>query len=187
MISTAFNLRDDETEKQSNYLTDKFKGKLPFIQKMSYLTSYGINTDDQNHEEQMAKTTIPFREKGRPPEQLIIPRINETAGRAVCLQKWECYVQTILDDTFIARIIDLTSESPDEEAEFFIADISDEDMDLLKPGAVFYWHIGYIISSSGTRSRASTIRFRRLPVWEKEDIEAATKEAERLRRIFANG
>ena len=55
-----------------------------------------------------------------------------------------------------------------------------EDLDLLEPGAVFYWNIGYRDRPSG-RERISTIRFRRLPVWTADELKVADQEAARVR------
>jgi len=100
--------------------------------------------------------------------------------RFVPLQKWEGSILQVLDDSFFARLIDLTSGGSDEEAEFPIEEVSDADRSLVEPGAVFYWNIGYIDSISGQRTRSSMIRFRRLPVWRSEELERARRRAQRL-------
>jgi hypothetical protein len=98
----------------------------------------------------------------------------------ISLQKWEGVVLAVLSDSFLARLVDLTRTGPDEEAEFPLDEVSEEDRPLIRPGAIFYWNIGYHNSYSGQRTRTSIIRFRRLPAWTREEIEAATREAERL-------
>ncbi|MBF0320870.1 MAG: hypothetical protein HQL01_13810 [Nitrospirae bacterium] len=142
------------------------------------LTPCENDTTVQDSTELPPKNTIPAK--------LIRKGFHENKARTVSLQKWEGYVLEIFEDTFIARLIDLTNESPDEEAEFYIDDLSGEDKELLQLGAVFYWNIGYHIASGGQRTRGSTIRFRRLPAWRKEDIKSATQKAERLLEYFEN-
>lgn len=102
----------------------------------------------------------------------------------VSLQKWEGYVLKVLDDNYIlVRLVNLTDPGqPDEEAEIPIQELSFEDHELIEPGAVFYWNIGYLDRTSGQRERNSVIRFRRLPRWEAEDIEKAKVEAKRIRK-----
>ena len=100
--------------------------------------------------------------------------------RFVPLQKWEGTILQVLDDSFFARLVDLMSGGPDEEAEFPIEEVSDADRSLVEPGAVFYWNIGYIDSVSGQRTRASVIRFRRLPTWRSEELERAKRRAQRV-------
>jgi len=101
-------------------------------------------------------------------------------NRFVPLQKWEGTVFQVLEDSFFARLVDLTSGGVDEEAEFPVEEVSDADRSLIAPGAVFYWNIGYIDNISGQRTRASVIRFRRLPVWRSEELERAKRKAQHL-------
>jgi len=81
-------------------------------------------------------------------------------------------------DSFFARLVDLTGDTPDEEVEIPREEVSASDCALLREGAVFYWTIGYSDSVKGQRRRVSEIRFRRLPAWTEEDIQRAEREAE---------
>lgn len=98
----------------------------------------------------------------------------------ISLQKYEGTVIEVYNSTFLARLVDLTSNLEDEEAEFEIEEADPDDHDLIKKGAQFYWNIGYVDRSWGQRMRASLIRFRRLPAWHKNQIETAKKDAESL-------
>lgn len=98
----------------------------------------------------------------------------------ISLQKYEGTVIEVNNNIFLARLVDMTSNLEDEEAEFEIEEADPDDHDLIKKGAQFYWNIGYVDRSWGQRWRASLIRFRRLPVWQKNQIEAAEKDAEKL-------
>lgn len=93
------------------------------------------------------------------------------------LQRWEGVVTMIEDETFVARLTDLTSEGVDEEVELPLSDIPHDDEDLLEEGAVFYWAIGYRDEASGQRQRVSALRFRRLPVWSASELRAARDRA----------
>lgn len=104
---------------------------------------------------------------------------SQPSTRFEVLQKWEGIVLDVLDDSFTARLIDLTQQGFDEEAEFALEEIDEGDKPLLQPGAIFYWNIGYSDSPSG-RARVSIIRFRRLPIWRSEELERAKHDAERL-------
>jgi hypothetical protein len=102
------------------------------------------------------------------------------------LQKWEGVVTSVGTDSFVARLRDLSFYSEeDEEAEFPIEEISQADIALLAPGAVFYWCVGYWDTVIGQRRRASEIRFRRLPTWSKMQLQKARKEAEELSELLA--
>ncbi len=98
-------------------------------------------------------------------------------------QKWECYVVQDLGDSFIARLIDLTNGEEDEEAEFSIQEVHKEDRPFIKPGAIFYWNIGYL-EERGQRIRASMIRFRRIPEWRTDEIHIAEQNADRLQNLL---
>ena len=100
--------------------------------------------------------------------------------RAIALQKWRGIVEEVEQDHFKAKLINLTDRAYDEYGEIYYDEITQEDIELIEPGAIFYWSIGYSHSSSGQRTRFSEIRFKRLPVWDEKDIELAEQNAERI-------
>lgn len=110
------------------------------------------------------------------------PSISPRRSHMISLQKWQGYVLKVSDTSLFVRLVDLTQNAPDEEAEIPIEEISEDDRDLIKPGAIFYWSIGYLDSYSGQRSRVSVVRFQRIPAWSKAEIDAAHREAERLQQ-----
>jgi hypothetical protein len=93
------------------------------------------------------------------------------------LQEWEGYVTFVGGSTFTARLTDLTKASriADEEAEFPIDDLEDEDRGLLGIGRVFRFVIGYQRSVGGQKMRVSHVVFRRLR-WTEEDLAKAEQE-----------
>lgn len=99
----------------------------------------------------------------------------------VALQSWEGVVLKVQEDSFWARLVNLSEELPDEEAELTLDEITTDQRSLVREGAVFYWTIGYEESPSRERARKSIIRFRRLPAWTPKELKAAEEEAERLR------
>lgn len=115
------------------------------------------------------------------------PKVRYRHNRMVSLQKWQGYVLEVLRDSLLVRLIDLSQKGPDEEAEIPFEEISPDDQKLIRPGAIFYWNIGYLDFYTGQRVRASIIRFQRLPAWSKEEIDEAKREAERLQDIFDRG
>jgi hypothetical protein len=103
------------------------------------------------------------------------------------LQQWECTVLDIKPDEFIAVARDRTDpKRPDEEIVFSYEDVNDYDLTLLKPGAVFYWNIGYRISDWGQKTKGSELRFRRLPAWSKKEIDAVKVRAAELASLFSD-
>lgn len=164
----------------NGYLIKPFKDKLPEAKVLSYLTTVGSESLIQTL--QVSKTTVPFKEHGTPPS---FPQVSTPPrDNFVTLQKWEGVVMDVTKDSFIARLYDLDKKSSDEEAEFPCEEISEEDRELIMPGAIFYWNIGYHDSWCGQRRRSSVIRFRRLPAWRAEEIEASKREAERIKNTI---
>jgi hypothetical protein len=94
------------------------------------------------------------------------------------LQKFEGIVASVVGDSFVARLVDRTNPGPEEEAEIPLAEVMPGDRELVKPGAVFYWVIGYRRAVHGQLSRSSVIRFQRLPSWSPADVERANQAAE---------
>ena len=95
-------------------------------------------------------------------------------------QKYEGIVLNVLDSSFVARLQNLSENIADEVAEFAIEELNSDDIPLLKEGAIFYWHIGFLIVFGGYKYPCHMLNFRRLPVWTKNEIEEADKRAEAL-------
>ena len=124
------------------------------------------------------------------PVRDFVPRLrrsSEAAGTSSSSERWEGVVLEVADGTFRARLVDLDRHAPDEDAEIYWSEVSDEDKDLVEPGAVFYWSIGYYTDRMGQRVRRSLIRFRRLPTWTERELEDARLEAEKTARILGWG
>ena len=100
------------------------------------------------------------------------------------LQEWEGRVVEVnpKEKLFAATLIDVTARRKyeDEIAEFPISDVSDDDRDLLRAGAIFRWLIGYERLPSGTKRRVSSVVFRRLGEWSRNDLARAKQYAEEL-------
>lgn len=120
-----------------------------------------------------------------------LAEINKQAKKSVApsfivLQEWEGYVTDIQAQEFSARLTDVTNggSTESEEAQLPIADLSEESKKQLRLGALFRWTIGYLVGPRQPRSRASTIVFRELPRWTKNElIDARSRGAERAASI----
>ncbi len=108
----------------------------------------------------------------------------KTLSKFIALQKWEGFVLEVGEETFTARLVDLKNRGIEEEAEIHLTEITQEDYPLLKPGALFYWSIGYFDHYSGQRFNTGMIRLRRLPGFSKQEIDLAQEKAEEIRRMF---
>ena len=106
-------------------------------------------------------------------------------GRFNVLQYYEGVVLKVGRDSFWARLYNKTlQEADDEEGEFPFDEVSKDDRWLIKPGSIFYWHIGYLDSASGQRRRQSVIRFRRLPALTAGELRLAREKAKKLMDVF---
>lgn len=78
--------------------------------------------------------------------------------------KWEGRVDEIFqkEGVFSATLIDLKKGGTKETTQLPLVEVSDHDKLFLKPGAIFYWNIGYE-KQNGQVKKVSLIRFRRLP------------------------
>lgn len=86
------------------------------------------------------------------------------------IQSWEGIVLSVSENTFIARLNDLTEGGTDEIGEFDMDDISPDDLVLLAEGAVFYWSVGHYMEN-GQSVKRSDLRFQRLITLDFNDIE----------------
>lgn len=99
------------------------------------------------------------------------------------LQNWEGYVQAVSGDNVQVILSDLTNpRNPREESDIPLEDISSDDRDLVAPGAMFYWSIGYRRTVFGQVERVSSIRFRRLPTMSARTEQRAKTEALELKK-----
>jgi hypothetical protein len=101
------------------------------------------------------------------------------------LQKWEGEVVRVESDSFVAILRDKTNPNAfAEEVTIDLEEISDSDRELVEPGAIFYWSIGYEVKTDGQRTRASSIRFRRVPYWTSRDLTHAEKKASEVAELL---
>lgn len=97
------------------------------------------------------------------------------------LQEWEGYVISVAEETFTARLIDLSAnDEVEEEADFLITDLSAADQSELRTGAVFRWVIGHRRTRSDNKDRVSRVVLRRLPAWTESELEQIRQEAKAL-------
>ncbi|MCB0566867.1 MAG: hypothetical protein KDD01_21065 [Phaeodactylibacter sp.] len=99
------------------------------------------------------------------------------------VHKWEGIVSEVFEEegSFSAILTGLNNGGPKEEVTLSFEEVSEEDMPLLKPGAIFYWNIGYE-KLHGQVKKASIIRFKRLPEWTKKDWDQIMDKANELEK-----
>ncbi len=117
-------------------------------------------------------------------EPMITPKLT-IRPRVVMLEQWEGTVIDVQGDSFTAQLCSLTSQAPEESATLSLNEISDFDRSLVVEGGVFYWTIAARYEAWGQKVLQSTIRFRRLPAWTKNEISRAHEKARRFKSAFA--
>lgn len=110
-----------------------------------------------------------------------IPNPKRSQAEFDALQKWEGHVVSVGESEFTATLVDMTQRDIEEEAVLDLTELSEDDLPLVEPGAVFYWSVGYRVEQSGERSRSSVIWFRRLPAWTQKDMERVQARAQALK------
>jgi len=98
------------------------------------------------------------------------------AQNYIPLKRYEGYVKAIGTNTFIARL-ESTTESP-LETEIKLEAIPQHEREYVKPGAFFYWTIGYRLGTD-PQEPISVIEFNKTPITQK-DIDRAKAQAQQL-------
>jgi hypothetical protein len=98
---------------------------------------------------------------------------------SVILQQWEGLVLFREEESFTARLFESYQDFPVKRAKISLQEVAEEQRELVLPGGMFSWIIGYRIRG-GTRSRFSEIYFRRLPPWTKQELKNAETAAVKI-------
>lgn len=99
-------------------------------------------------------------------------------------QKWEGHVLEVLKGSFKARLYGIRStfgQLGQQITEFEFEEIDEADRELIKPGAIFYWTIGYLHPGTQLISR---IRFLRQPPLSNEEWDSIEQEVARLSTLI---
>jgi hypothetical protein len=100
-------------------------------------------------------------------------------------QSFSGTVLSISETDFTVRIQDTTN--PNNSDEIIVLgreEIDLRDIDMLMPGAMLYWYIGYRYGIKCSKRRFSLIRFRCLPKWTNKEIEQAAVKTKEYVNFF---
>lgn len=122
--------------------------------------------------------------------QEIIPEIPQTATKIRdiafrSLERWEGVVDELKGNEIFVRLYSDSIPNCHETAVLSTNDVDPDDRELLVPGGVFYWSIGYRDGPSG-RETISVMRFRRLPAWDEKRLNKVRREADELFKHFGS-
>lgn len=107
------------------------------------------------------RTTLNGRVRVVLPVKEVKPVVDESLEP---IQEWEGVVDWVEGDRFGARLSDITEAGEVEYTDFTLDEISEDDLDLVVPGGVFYWTVARETGRLGQRRHVSMLRFRRLPI-----------------------
>lgn len=115
-------------------------------------------------------------------ERLAKPKLGPLA---TVLQIWEGEVLhlNVASDTMTVKLIDRQGLVPAHTADVGLDWVVPQDLELVRPGAVFYWTI-YRETKRSTIKHAQEIRFRRLPNWTKRQVANVKDNASALLAKF---
>jgi hypothetical protein len=116
----------------------------------------------------------------------LLPKPKVLRPEAVTFRRLEQRDGFVLDvdeetQTFRARLVDPRGAEPDQEVEIDLAQVSPVEAALVKPGALFFWAIGYMTRATGRRNLVLAIEFRRLPRAARDAQESAARDASEYR------
>lgn len=131
-------------------------------------------TDTSAERRESRSSLVLLPEKPAPVREIFLAR-----------QRWEGVVTHVGLEDFEAELRDLTDSSKGiVDGTFPFDEVAEEDRDLLRTGATFYWTIGYQ-RTGGAQRRVSEIRFRRLPAWTRADVEAVHQNLAEIDAMLA--
>ena len=206
MSETGFALVDNGIPDSSGISKNVWADRKPeqlirdgYAERVGFAPSQAQSTiTTETHFEEMSDDNARISTAVRPSDGLIIqlpePLPMAPATTMHALQEWEGYVLESREEEFSARLLDLTADAlasqpgrmPEEEASIPLSEISDYDLERLRPGSVFRWVIGYERSAGGTKRRISQIVFRDLPAMTEKDKTEGLEWARRIAQSIAD-
>lgn len=120
---------------------------------------------------QVTGSTQDFKPHAQVQKTLPISRENNAIVAFKLLESWTGRVDEVDNEngTFSAQVSSEQQSGILETAQFTLEEISEDDVDLVRPGAIFYWSIGYQVDKFGRRSTQSSLRFKRGKFWTRKE------------------
>ena len=116
----------------------------------------------------------------RPQKSTGVASIHDEQTESVLLAEWDGYVLSYNEHSFLASMKGVHGDGvlgEQEDAEIPIQDISESDLELLQPGAVFRLCVFRSISRTGQPRRFTEVVFRRVAAFRPKLLEAAKVRA----------
>jgi hypothetical protein len=104
---------------------------------------------------------------------------HERRPRFILKQEWIGRVDEVSEETFLATLVTRSAPEEVEQAEIEIDEVAPDDRARLRPGAIFYWVVGYRDEPHGQRLGVSSIIFRTMIEPTSDELEHAELDAQR--------
>lgn len=109
--------------------------------------------------------------------------LEKSRDYLVTIQKWRGHIIEVNEDSFLAKLDDLTEGGTQEVAEFKQREVHPSERQFISLGTVFYFYIAYKISM-GTLSKETVIKFQKPIQWNESNFDRASDRATRLSEFF---
>lgn len=96
--------------------------------------------------------------------------------------RWEGAVTNVGQETFDGQFVPVDRREPRLEATFLISEVDEDDLELIRPGALFYIVASEVRVSARRWQPSSVVQFRRIPRVTENDIADASAQAAKLRQ-----
>ncbi|MBI4937050.1 MAG: hypothetical protein HY846_02305 [Nitrosomonadales bacterium] len=108
-----------------------------------------------------------------------IHSVNVIDSNAVPIQVWEGCVQSVNIEkgTMKALLHAKIGVIPEHVGEIDLQWVSDQDVDLIRPGAIFYLTLFKRVKRGGSIENSQAIQFRRRPSWSKSQVDKVNERA----------
>ena len=97
--------------------------------------------------------------------------------------KWVGYVEEIREDSFYARLHEITEDTTDEVDVIFFEEVSEHDLKYIKVGATFNMVMEWRIDENGQKYKVHYIEFIKDIEWTEEDLIAIEKRVEKFKNL----
>jgi hypothetical protein len=140
--------------------------------------------------------TLLYQNHDTPTFRAVVPEINvpgissiksvHEGALATVIQIWEGTVISVDNESAVmtVKLTDRGGLIGEHTADIDLQWVAEQDRDLLRAGAVFYWTL-FKETKRGSVSNSQEIRFRRLPSWNKTQLAIMQQEARELSAKFS--
>lgn len=145
----------------------------------------------ENEQEIQDSTGDSIKEQFQSSDKVVVRLFRqEQKHHIVCsfvTQKWEGIIKEVYDNSFLAQLYKKDGDEQEIiEGEFDFDDVPKDDRILISPGVFFYWVLGREITKGGQISNVASVRIRRMPTWNRFNIDKTNPKVEDFTSFFAD-